>query len=195
MGCRSLSEGESDLALAGGAYVMLDPRKYIAGTAAGHLSPTGRCRAFDAAADGYVGGEACAMVLLKRLPDALRDGDRILAVIRGTAVNQDGATVNISTPSVTAQTAVYRAALAAANVDADSIGMVEAHGPGTPVGDPIEYTSLSQVYGARRAVRARIGEDQLRPLTVGVRRHRPDQDNPCAAARHGSPESALHPPA
>ncbi|CAN5496434.1 type I polyketide synthase [soil metagenome] len=146
-GCRSLNEGESDLALAGGAYVMLDPRKYIAGTAAGHLSPTGRCRAFDVAADGYVSGEACAVVLLKRLPDALRDRDRILAVIRGTAANQDGHTVNISTPSAAAQSAVYRAALAAAGVDAGSVGMVEAHGPGTPVGDPIEYASLSDVYG------------------------------------------------
>ena len=75
--------------------------------------------------------EGCVVVLLKRLPDALRDGDRILAVIRGTAANQDGHTVNIATPSVTAQTAVYRAALAAAGVDARSIGMVEAHGPGT----------------------------------------------------------------
>nr|WP_319437536.1 sulfolipid-1 biosynthesis phthioceranic/hydroxyphthioceranic acid synthase [Mycobacterium sp. RTGN5] len=173
LGCRSLSEGESDLALAGGAYVMLDPRKYIAGTAAGHLSPTGRCRAFDAAADGYVGGEACAMVLLKRLPDALRDGDRILAVIRGTAVNQDGATVNISTPSVTAQTAVYRAALAAADVDADSVGLVEAHGPGTPVGDPIEYTSLSQVYGvdgpcALGSAKTNFGHSQSASGAIGL---------------------------
>ncbi|WP_431236961.1 sulfolipid-1 biosynthesis phthioceranic/hydroxyphthioceranic acid synthase [Mycolicibacterium aichiense] len=147
MACRSLNDGESDLTLAGGAYVMLDPRKYVAGTAAGHLSPTGRCRAFDVAADGYVSGEACAMVLLKRLPDALRDGDRILAVVRGTAANQDGHTVNISTPSVRAQTAVYRTALAAAGVEASSVGMIEAHGPGTPVGDPIEYASLSEVYG------------------------------------------------
>lgn len=173
VGCRSLSEGESDLALAGGAYVMLDPRKYIAGTAAGHLSPTGRCRAFDVAADGYVGGEGCAMVLLKRLPDALRDGNRILAVIRGTAVNQDGATVNISTPSVTAQTAVYRAALAAGNVDAKTVGMVEAHGPGTPVGDPIEYTSLSQVYGldgpcALGSAKTNFGHSQSASGAIGL---------------------------
>ncbi|WP_236147724.1 type I polyketide synthase [Mycolicibacterium sp. CH28] len=173
MGCRSLSEGESDLALAGGAYVMLDPRKYIAGTAAGHLSPTGRCHAFDAAADGYVGGEACAMVLLKRLPDALRDGDRVLAVIRGTAANQDGHTVNISTPSVTAQTAVYRAALAASGVDPGSVGMVEAHGPGTPVGDPIEYTSLSEVYGvdgpcALGSVKTNFGHSQSASGAIGL---------------------------
>ena len=80
---------------------MLEPRKFVAGTAQGMLSPTGRCHAFDVAADGYVAGEACAVVLLKRLPDALRDGDRILAVVRGTAANQDGHTVNIATPSLT----------------------------------------------------------------------------------------------
>jgi polyketide synthase 5 len=173
MACRSLNDGESDLALAGGAYVMLDPRKYVAGTAAGHLSPTGRCHAFDVAADGYVSGEACAMVLLKRLPDALRDGDRILAVVRGTAANQDGHTVNISTPSVTAQTAVYRAALKAAGVDAGSIGMVEAHGPGTPVGDPIEYTSLSSVYGvespcALASVKTNFGHAQSASGALGL---------------------------
>ena len=87
------------------------------------------------------------MVLLKRLPDALRDGDRILAVLRGTATNQDGRTENISTPSLDAQVVAYRAALAAAGVDADTVGMVEAHGTGTPVGDPIEFQAWQQVYG------------------------------------------------
>jgi polyketide synthase 5 len=147
LACHSLIDGESDLALAGGAAVILDPRKFVAGSAEGMLSPTGRCHAFDVAADGFVSSEGCGVVLLKRLPDALRDGDRIRAVIRGTAANQDGHTVNIATPSVTAQTAVYRAALAAAGVDPRSVGMIEAHGPGTPVGDPIEYASLANVYG------------------------------------------------
>ena len=147
LACHSLIDGESELALAGGATVMLDPRKFVAGSAEGMLSPTGRCHAFDVAADGFVSSEGCVVVLLKRLSDALRDSDRVLAVIRGTAANQDGHTVNIATPSLTAQTAVYRAALAAADVDAPSIGMVEAHGPGTAVGDPIEYASLANVYG------------------------------------------------
>ena len=147
LACHSLIDGESDLALAGGAAVILDPRKFVAGSAEGMLSPTGRCHAFDVAADGFVSSEGSAVVLLKRLPDALRDGDRIRAVILGTAANQDGHTVNIATPSVTAQTAVYRAALATAGVDAGSVGMIEAHGPGTPVGDPIEYASLANVYG------------------------------------------------
>ena len=173
MACRSLSDGESDLALAGGAYVMLDPGKYVAGTAAGHLSPTGRCRAFDVEADGFVGGEACAMVLLKRLPDALRDGDRILAVIRGTAANHGGHTVNISTPSGTAQTEVYRAALDAASVDPKTVGMVEAHGPGTPAGDPIEYTSLSELYGlegpcALGSVKTNFGHSHSASGAIGL---------------------------
>ena len=113
------------------------------------------------------------MVLLKRLPDALRDGDRILAVIRGTAANQDGHTVNIATPSVTAQAAVYRAALAAAGVDARSVGMVEAHGTGTPVGDPIEYASLAEVYGidgpcALASVKTNFGHTQSASGALGL---------------------------
>ena len=173
MACRSLHEGESDLALAGGASVALDPRKAAAGSAQGMLSPTGRCHAFDVAADGFVSGEGCVMVLLKRLPDALRDGDRILAVVRGTAANQDGHTVNIATPSVTAQTAVYRTALAAAGVDPCTVGMVEAHGPGTPVGDPIEYASLAKVYGvdgpcALASVKTNFGHAQSASGPLGL---------------------------
>jgi polyketide synthase 3/4 len=145
--CRSLDDGESDLALAGGVAVALEPRKSIAGSLQGMLSPTGRCHAFDVAADGFVSGEGCVVLLLKRLPDAVRDGDRILAVVRGTAANQDGSTVNIATPSEPAQIAVYQAALAAAGVSPSTVGMVEAHGTGTPVGDPIEYASLAAVYG------------------------------------------------
>src|SRR6478609_8266215 len=173
LACHSLIDGESDLALAGGAAVILDPRKFVAGSAEGMLSPTGRCHAFDVAADGFVSCEGCVVVLLKRLPDALRDRDRILAVIRGTAANQDGHTVNIATPSVTAQTAVYRVALAAAGVDASSIGMVEAHGPGTPVGDPIEYASLAKVYGidgpcALGSVKTNLGHTQSAAGAVGL---------------------------
>jgi polyketide synthase 5 len=146
-GCRSLLEGESDLALAGGAFVMLEPRRFVAGTAQSRLSPTGHCHAFDAAADGYVSGEAVAVVLLKRLEDALRDGDRILSVVRGTAANQDGRTTDSSAPSAAAQTALYRAALATAGVDAHTVGMVEAHATGAPAGDLREYAGLSEVYG------------------------------------------------
>jgi polyketide synthase 5 len=173
MACRSLHDGESDMAFAGGATVMLDPRKFSSGSAQGMLSPTGRCHAFDAAADGFVPGEGCAVVLLKRLADAQRDGDRILAVLRGTAANQDGHTVNIATPSAKAQTAVYRAALTAAGVDARTIGMVEAHGPGTPIGDPLEYASLANVYGiegpcALASVKTNFGHTQAASGAVGL---------------------------
>lgn len=190
MACRSLDDGESDLALAGGATVLLEPRKLAAGSAQGMLSATGRCRAFDADADGFVSSEGCAVVLLKRLPDALRDGDRILAVVRGTAANQDGRTASLATPSVTAQTAVYRAALAAAGVDAGSIGMVEAHGPGTPVGDPIEYASLAEVYGiddpcALASVKTNFGHTQSAAGTLGLMKA-------ILALQHGQIPQNLH---
>ena len=173
----------------------LDPRKFVAGSAQGMLSPTGRCHAFDVAADGFVSGEGCVVVLLKRLPDALRDGDRILAVMRGTAANQDGRTVNIATPSRTAQIAAYRAALAAAGVDARSVGMVEAHGTGTPTGDPIEYASLAEVYGiegpcALAAVKTNFGHAQSASGNVGT-----DEGGPGPAAWCRSAEPALHPAA
>ncbi|WP_044487037.1 sulfolipid-1 biosynthesis phthioceranic/hydroxyphthioceranic acid synthase [Mycobacterium colombiense] len=145
--CGSLGSGESDLTLAGGVVVTLEPRKSVSGSLQGMLSPTGRCHAFDVRADGFVSGEGCVMLLLKRLDDARRDGDRILAVLRGTAANQDGRTVNIAAPSETAQVAVYQKALQIADVDAATIGLVEAHGTGTPVGDPIEFASLAAVYG------------------------------------------------
>ena len=148
MACQSLDRGESDLAIAGAAMALLESRVSAAASAQGMLSPTGRCHTFDEAADGFVRSEGCGVVMLKRLPDALRDGDRILAVVRGTAANQDGRSETITTPSSTAQAAVYRAALEIADVDPATVGMVEAHGTGTPVGDPLEFRSLTEVYGA-----------------------------------------------
>jgi polyketide synthase 5 len=173
MACRSLHEGESDLALAGGSMVMLEPRTYASASAQGMLSPTGRCRSFDAGADGFVRSEGCAVVTLKRLPDALRDGDRVLAVLRGTASNQDGRTENISTPSLDAQVAAYRAALDAAGVDPATVGVIEAHGTGTPVGDPIEFGSLATVYGVDRAcalgsVKSNLGHTEAAAGAVGI---------------------------
>ncbi|MCV7028980.1 sulfolipid-1 biosynthesis phthioceranic/hydroxyphthioceranic acid synthase [Mycobacterium sherrisii] len=148
LACRSLDSGESDLALAGGAMLVLDPRVSTSASGQGMLSPTGRCHTFDVAADGFVRSDGCAVVMLKRLPDAERDGDRILAVVRGTAANQDGRSETITTPSRTAQATVYRAALEAAGVDPSTVGVVEAHGTGTPKGDPLEFASLAEVYGA-----------------------------------------------
>lgn len=173
LACRSLHDGESELAFAGGAALALDPRKWAAGSAEGMLSPTGRCHAFDVAADGFVPGEACVMLLLKRLADAQRDGDRVLAVIRGTAVNQDGHTINIATPSQPAQVAAYRDALAAGGVDPGSVGMVETHGTGTATGDPIEYGGLAEVYGvdgpcALAAVKTNFGHTQSASGALGL---------------------------
>lgn len=189
-GCRSLNDGESDLALAGGAFIMLEPRRFVAGTARGHLSPTGRCHAFDASADGYVTGEAVAVVLLKRLPDALRDGDRIIAVVRGTATNQDGHTGSFSTPSASAQTALYRATLEVAGVDACTVGLVEAHGAGTPVGDPVEYASLAEVYGvegpcALGSVKTNVGHTQSASGLIGLMKA-------ILALQHGAIPQNLH---
>ncbi|BBX88745.1 polyketide synthase [Mycolicibacterium boenickei] len=190
LACRSLHEGESDFALAGGVTLALDPRKFASGSAEGMLSATGRCHAFDIAADGFVASEGCVVVLLKRLPDALRDGDRILAVIRGTAANQDGHTVNIATPSDAAQTAVYRAALTAAGVEPATVGMVEAHGTGTPVGDPIEYSSLAKVYGvdgpcALASVKTNLGHAQAASGAIGLMKA-------VLAVQHGEVPPNLH---
>jgi polyketide synthase 5 len=171
--CRSLHEGESDMALAGGVMLMLDQRLFASASGQGMLSPTGRCHSFDIAADGFVRAEACGIVVLKRLDDAQRDGDRVLAVIRGTASNQDGRTENILTPSMDAQVSVFQAALAAADVEPGTIGMVEAHGTGTPVGDTIEFNSVSTVYGhagpcALTSVKSNFGHAESAAGVLGL---------------------------
>ncbi len=171
--CRSLNDGESDMALAGGVMLMLDSRLYASASGQGMLSATGRCHSFDVEADGFVRAEGCGVVMLKRLDDAQRDGDRVLAVIRGTASNQDGRTDNILTPSGDAQVAVFRSALAVADVDPATVGMVEAHGTGTPVGDTIEYTSVSTVYGtsgrcALTSVKSNFGHAESAAGVLGL---------------------------
>ncbi|WP_255355764.1 type I polyketide synthase, partial [Frankia sp. CpI1-P] len=148
LACRSLAGGECDVAIAGGVAMMLSPRASKSMVRMSMLSPTSRCHAFDAAADGFGRGEGAGLVVLKRLADARRDGDRVLAVIRGTAVNQDGRTDGLSVPSEQAQYAVAKAALRRAGVDPADVGLVEAHGTGTTVGDPIEFRALSRAYGA-----------------------------------------------
>jgi acyl transferase domain-containing protein/NADPH:quinone reductase-like Zn-dependent oxidoreductase/acyl carrier protein len=148
LGCQSLRAGESDLALAGAAMLQLGPEVGVLFSQWSMLSPHGRCAAFDAAADGFVRSEGCAVVALQRLDDAVREGNRVLAVIRGSAANSDGRSDNIVVPSATAQEAVQRSALRAAAVDPSAVELVEAHGPGTPTGDPVEFRALSAVYGA-----------------------------------------------
>ncbi|MDX3853653.1 type I polyketide synthase [Streptomyces sp. AK02-01A] len=147
LACQALLQKECDVALAAGVTLMLRPRTTRSFDRMGMLSPTGRCHTFDAAADGFVRGEGCGAVVLKRLADAVEDGDRILAVVRGSAVNQDGRTDGLAAPSPTAQRALFQQALARAGVDPRNLGMIEAHGTGTPIGDPIEFASLAQVYG------------------------------------------------
>ncbi|MCX2930206.1 sulfolipid-1 biosynthesis phthioceranic/hydroxyphthioceranic acid synthase [Mycobacterium sp. CVI_P3] len=171
--CRSLHEGESDMALAGGVMLMLDQRLYASSSGQGMLSPTGRCHSFDVAADGFVRAEGCGVVVLKRLDDAQRDGDRVLAVIKSTASNQDGRTDNILTPSKDAQVSVFQAALSAAGVDPDTVGMVEGHGTGTPVGDTIEFNSISSVYGkegpcALTSVKSNFGHAESAAGVLGL---------------------------
>ncbi|PIT06352.1 polyketide synthase [Bradyrhizobium nitroreducens] len=144
---RSLLARECRVAFAGGVMLMFSPATFASASGLGMLSPTGRCHAFDERADGFVRAEGCGVVMLKLLNDALRDNDRVLAVIRGSAVNQDGRTHNILAPSRAAQIAVIDRALAEAQVDPSSVGMIEAHGTGTPVGDTEEFHSLSTQYG------------------------------------------------
>jgi acyl transferase domain-containing protein/NADPH:quinone reductase-like Zn-dependent oxidoreductase/SAM-dependent methyltransferase/acyl carrier protein len=149
LACQSLRVGESDLALAAGANLILSNDFTIAFQRSRMLAPDGRCKSFDASADGFGRGEGCGVVVLRRLDDALRDGDRILALVRGSAVNQDGPSSGLTAPSGPAQEAVIRQALDHAGLTPDDIGYVEAHGTGTSLGDPIEAQALGAVFGPR----------------------------------------------
>lgn len=145
---RSVASGECDMALAGGAHIRLSHRFHISASNAGMLSTTGRSAAFDDSADGFVPGEGVGAVLLKRLDQALADGDRIDGVILGSAINQDGRTNGLTAPSVQAQTAVEQAAYAAAGIDPATLSYIEAHGTGTLLGDPIEIAGLTAAFRA-----------------------------------------------
>src|SRR6201998_2539931 len=158
LACQSLRRRETDQALAAGTNLIMNPANSIACSRWGMLAPDGQCKAFDAAANGYVRSEGCGVVVLKRLSDALRDGDSVLAVVRGSAVNQDGPSSGQTVPSGPAQQAVLRAALAAARLQAADIDYIEAHGTGTALGDPIELEALNQAFGER---------DGSAPLVLG----------------------------
>ncbi|WP_218081138.1 type I polyketide synthase [Anthocerotibacter panamensis] len=150
MACKSLRSQECDLALAGGVNVILSPELTVTFAEAGMIATDGRCKTFDARADGYVRSEGCGVVVLKRLADALVDGDTILAVVRGSAINQDGRSNGLTAPNGLAQEAVLRQALAAAGVAPQAISYIEAHGTGTPLGDPIELEALKAVLTVNR---------------------------------------------
>ncbi|HHO51892.1 MAG TPA: SDR family NAD(P)-dependent oxidoreductase, partial [Deltaproteobacteria bacterium] len=153
----ALRRGECELALAGGANAIVGPEHSVLLSQAGALSPTGRCRTFDADADGYVRGEGAGMVVLRRLSDAIADGDPILAVIRGTAVNHDGPSSGLMVPHGPAQATVIRAALADADTAPAEVGYLECHGTGTKLGDPIEVNAAAEAYGPGRTTALRLG--------------------------------------
>ncbi|MCB0064447.1 MAG: acyltransferase domain-containing protein, partial [Caldilineaceae bacterium] len=148
---QSLRSRECNLALAGGVNLVLSPEGTIGLSRLRALSPDGRCKTFDAAANGYVRGEGCGMVALKRYSDAVAGGDTIFALICGSAANHDGASNGLTAPNGNAQEAVIRQALANARVAPSEIGYIETHGTGTPLGDPIELLALNKVLGQERA--------------------------------------------
>ena len=155
----ALQRGETDLALAGGVNAILAPGITAVFASAGMLAPDGRCKTFDAAADGYVRGEGCALVVLKRLSEAEAAGDRIWAVVRGSAVNQDGASAGLTVPSGPAQERVIGEALSRAGLEPSEVDYLEAHGTGTELGDPVEAHAAGAAYGRGRAPE--------RPLLIG----------------------------
>ncbi len=148
--CQNLKTGECDLALAGGVNLILDPQLTVTFSQAQMLATDGRCKTFDASADGYVRSEGCGVVALKRLSDAVKDGDSIVGVINGSAVNQDGRSNGLTAPNSLAQQAVVRQAQAAAGVSDRDISYIEAHGTGTSLGDPIEVNALKAVFTTKR---------------------------------------------
>ncbi|MCB0208007.1 MAG: methyltransferase [Anaerolineae bacterium] len=147
-GCQSLISGQNDMVLAGGVYIGTTPGMHIMTSQAGMLSPDGRCKTFDNRANGFVLGEGVGVIVLKRLQDAIRDGDHIYGVIKSSRLNQDGATNGITAPSVSAQKALALEVYGQSGLDPAGIQLVEAHGTGTKLGDPIEMAALTEAFQA-----------------------------------------------
>ena len=154
-----LQQGKADLAIAGGVQAILNGRIYELRADSMMLSPDGQCKAFDASANGYVRGEGCGVIVLKRLSEAEADGDRIWAVIRGAAVNHGGASIGLTVPNTPALEEVMETALSDAGISPLEVDYLEAHGTGTEVGDPIEINAVAAVYGKGRTAN--------RPLLIG----------------------------
>ncbi|MDF2825438.1 MAG: polyketide synthase, partial [Mycobacterium sp.] len=163
--CQMLRDGETSLALAGGVSALIGPGLTRVLDVAGATAPDGRCKTFDAAADGYGRGEGAAVVVLKRLADAQREGDRVLAVVRGGAVAQDGRTVGIMSPNGEAQAELFRRACAVSHVSPADVDFIEAHGTGTPTGDPVEIAALAAVYGAAHSAENPCAVGSVKPNT------------------------------
>jgi acyl transferase domain-containing protein/acyl carrier protein len=153
----SLRSGESDVSIVGGVGLLLEPSLNICFSKANMLSPDGRCKTFDDAANGYVRGEGCAVIILKKLNDAIRDKDNIQALILGSAVNQDGASGGLTIPSGPSQEKVIQRALVNANITAKDVNYVEAHGTGTSLGDPIEINALGEVFNHGQTNKLKVG--------------------------------------
>ncbi|HUU58501.1 MAG TPA: beta-ketoacyl synthase N-terminal-like domain-containing protein [Phycisphaerae bacterium] len=177
LACQSLRLGECDLAVTGGASLVIGPESGISLSKWGMMAPDGRSKTFDARADGFGRGEGCGVVVLKRLADAVRDGDRIRAIVRGTAVNQDGRSSTLTAPNGLSQQAVVRAALENGRVAPQDVTYVEAHGTGTALGDPIEVEALAEVLGrsapdvapcALGSVKANIGHLEAAAGIAGI---------------------------
>ncbi|MCU1647867.1 MAG: ppsC 1 [Nocardia sp.] len=172
----ALRRGESEVAVAGGVNLILAPGSTEVIVQTGALAPDGLCKTFDARANGYVRGEGCAMIVLKRLADAERDNDRVLGVIHGTAVNQDGRSSGFTAPNADAQRRVIEAALTDAGCKPEQIGLLEAHGTGTSLGDPIEVSAIVAALGARNggkplhvgSVKANLGHLEAASGVVGL---------------------------
>ena len=194
MACEALRRGDCHTALAGGVNSVLAPEINVSLSKARMLAPDGRCKTFDASADGYVRGEGCGMVVLKRLDEAQADGDDIIAVIRASAVNHDGRASGLTVPNGVAQERLLREVLDRAGLTAGEVDYIEAHGTGTPLGDPIEVQAVAAVYGRDRAaeapvligtVKTNIGHLESAAGVAGVIKT-------ALALRHGTLPASLH---
>jgi acyl transferase domain-containing protein/acyl-CoA synthetase (AMP-forming)/AMP-acid ligase II/acyl carrier protein len=191
LAAQSLRHGECSLALAAGANLILSPEVHAGFSRLDSMARDGRCKTFDAAADGYCRSEGVAVVVLKRLSDAVADNDRVLAVLKGGAINQDGASNGLTAPNGPAQESLMRRALATTGTPADAVGYVEAHGTGTPLGDGIELNALAAVYGGGPrpvfigSVKSNIGHTEAAAGLAGLLKA-------VLAVRHGIIPPSLH---